>query len=167
MKTLIAKTILIFFILFGLQGCYTILWTPEKKITENYISSNYYYGYISDFYDVPWWISVPIIVDYPYYQTSGNAITKERANPNNSGQRDLRNNDGGRNSGDRNPEIINTPPPTVNTGGNSGSTTTSGNSSGSSGSTFRTESSSSSSSNTRSSDTRNDSGTRNSGSGRK
>lgn len=166
MKNLIVKTILIFFILFGLQGCYTILWTPEKIITENF-SSAYYYGYVSNFYDIPWWINVPIIVDYPSYPVSGSTNTKERTTSDNKDRGILRNNNGDRNSDGRNSEVINTPPPTINTGGNSGSTTTSGSSSSSSGSGYRTESSSSSSTNTRSSDTRSDSGTRNSGSGRK
>lgn len=170
MKTLL-KILVITFILFGLEGCYTILWTPDKKMTDDYNSTSYYYGYVTDFYDIPWWITVPIIVDYPYNPTSGNvSITKDRDNSRDGDTKDIRNNDGGRNTGGRIPEILNTPPPTISTGDSNNTSTSSNSNSGSSGSVSRTESSSSSSSgssNTRSSDTRNDSGSRNSGNERK
>jgi hypothetical protein len=164
MKNLIYKTIIVSFILLGLQGCYTILWTPDTKITEEYETTSYYYGYASDFYDIPWWVNVPIIVGYPsYYPPDGNqAITKDRNNSLENDSRNIRNNDGGRTTDGGNPEIINTPPPTVSAPNPPSSGSESNNNTGS---TVRTESSNSG--NTRSSDTRSNTGNRNSNSGRR
>lgn len=163
----ILKILLTGLILFGLQGCYTILWTPEKTITEDYEyeTVSYYSGYAPEFYDTPWWIYSPVIGYYPHHTSDGNKINDERNKDRDLGT--IRDNDGGRNPGGRNPEIIPTPPPTTSTPGSTGSGSTSG--STNSGSTVRTESSgnSSSGSGNRSSDTRNNSGNRNSGSGRK
>lgn len=161
----ILKIILTVLILFGLQGCYTILWTPEEKITDDYETTSYYHGYASDYYDIPWWINVPVIVGYPGYSTNGKtSITKERTNTLDNQSRNVRNNDGGRNQ-----EIINTPPPTQSTPGSNPPSTGSSSGNNESGSTVRTESSGSTSSGSgsKSNDTRNSSGNRNSGSGRK
>lgn len=164
MKNLIIKTGIIFLMLFGLQGCYTILWTPDKKISSEYESSSYYSGYASDFYDVPWWINVPVIVAYPYAPGGDKPGTKFRNDKSDNDSRELRDN-----NGERNPHVYRTPPPTINTPGST--TPPSGSEkSNNSGSTVRTESSGSSSSGSntnRSSDTRNNSGSRNSGNGRR
>lgn len=166
MKNIIYKIFAVSLILFGLQGCYTILWTPDTKITEEYETTSYYYGYAPDFYDIPWWVSVPVIVGYPssYSPDGSQTISKDRNNSLENDSRNIRNNDGGRNT-----EIINTPPPTVSAPDpnppSSGS-----DSNNNSGSTVRTESSksgSSNSGNTRSSDTRSNTGSRNSNSGRR
>lgn len=159
------KILSIGLILFGLQGCYTILWTPEEKITDQYETTSYYNGYAADYYDIPWWINVPVIVGYPGYTNSGKeSVTKDRTNTLDSQSRNIRNNDGG-----RSPEIINTPPPTQSTPGSNPPSTGSGSGNNDSGSTVKSESSGSTSSGSgsRSNDTRNNSGNRNSGSGRK
>lgn len=161
----ILKILLTGFIIFGLQGCYTILWTPETKITEEYETVSYYSGYAPEFYDVPWWIYSPVVGYYPHYTSDGSTKTKDRSRDGNDG--DTRDNDGGRNPGGRNPEFIAPPPPTTSVPGSTGSGSNSGNTN--SGSTVRTEStgSNSSGSNGKSSDTRNDTGNRNSNGGRK
>lgn len=167
MKNLFVKSIIVSFILIGFQGCYTILWTPDKKITEEYETTSYYYGYAPDFYNVPWWVDVPFIVHYPLI------TSPDRNEINSQGRegetRNIRNNDGGRDSGGRNPEIINTPPPTISNPGTTNPPAGSSSGNNSSGSTVRTESSgtNSSGSGSRNNDTRNNSGNRNSDSGRK
>lgn len=171
MKNIIYKIFAVSLILFGLQGCYTILWTPDTKITEEYETTSYYYGYAPDFYDIPWWVSVPVIVGYPssYSPDGSQTITKDRNNSLENDSRNIRNNDGGRATDGRNTEIINTPPPTVSAPDPNPPSSGSG-SNNSSGSTVRTESSksgSSNSGNTRSSDTRSNTGSRNSNSGRR
>lgn len=167
MKNLIIKSLLMFSIMFGLQGCYTVLWTPDTKITEQYETTSYYYGYAPDFYDVPWWIDVPIIVQFPTYINSDRSNQGQNDRVGNRG--DFRDNDGGRNPGGRSPEIINTPPPTISSPGSSNTSNQPTTGSSSSGSTVRSESSGSSSSGSgnRSSDTRNESGNRNTNSGKR
>jgi len=50
-------------ILFTLQGCYTVIWTPDvafpsKEKSEE--SDSYYEDvYYSPYYDTPWWYTVP------------------------------------------------------------------------------------------------------------
>ncbi len=167
MKNLIVKSFLLFMVLLGLQGCYTILWTPDTKISEQYQTTSYYYGYATEFYDVPWWINVPIIVQFPTYINSDKSTQEQNDRESNRGE--LRNNDGGRNTGGRNPEILNTPPPTVSSPGSSNTSTQPTTGSSKSGDSGRSESSGSSSSGSgnRGSDTRNESGNRNTNSGKR
>lgn len=167
MKKIFVRSLFVGFVLIGFQGCYTILWTPDKKITDQHESTTYYYGYAPDFYNVPWWVDVPFIVHYPLISLP------DRGDKNDQGResetRNIRNNDGGRNSGERNSDIINTPPPTISSPGSSNPPTGSSSGSSSSGNTVRTETSGNNSSNSgsRNNDTRNNSGKRNSESGRK
>jgi hypothetical protein len=182
MKNTIKLFALVFGMSFYFTGCYTIVWDPREEFpdTENSYdegSSFYeteYYGNYVDYYESPWWISVPVYITYP--GETDNSTTKNRNNGRSSDTENIRNSNGrgntDRNSGTTNDNtttttttttnsgnsgnsgVINTPPPTRDS--NSGSTTNT--------------SSSSSTSNTRNSgsnDTRNSSGSRNSGSGRK
>ena len=147
---------------FLLNGCYTILWTPEEDFPSESTINNYYdetyYGDYYSFYDYPWWLSIappaaPIGSDY--IRTKDGTITNIR----NEGQ--------GRNSNDSR-EIIKTNPPSRDI---SGSNSSSGSqNSGNSSSSGSTSVNSSSNNNSRSSDNssvRNNNGGRNSNSGRK
>ncbi len=163
-------------------GCYTIVWDPREEFpnTENsyetsddFYTDDYYGGYV-EYYESPWWVSIPVYVTYPGGTTDSQ--TKERNNGRDSETETIRNSNG-RGNTDRNSGIDNTtPPPTTTTT----TTTGSGNSSNSNiintppptrdTNTSNTNSTSSSTSNTRnsgSSETRNSSGSRNSGSGRR
>jgi hypothetical protein len=166
MKFQFVKILVLFLSIIGLQGCYTILWTPDKKITDPYDTISYYGGYAPNFYDIPWWIDVPVIVHFPLISSPDRM---DDNNDRNNERGTIRDNDGGRNPGGRNPDIINNPPPTVSNPGSSNPPSGSSSGSSGSGSSVRTESSGSSSSGSgnRSNDTRNDSGTRNSNSGRR
>jgi len=178
------KTINIITLIFGLSffftGCYTIVWDPREEFPDSensstegsgFYESDYYGGYV-DYYESPWWISAPVYITYP--GETDNSKTKDRNNGRSSDTENIRNSNG-RGNTDRNSG--------VNTGNTTTTTTTnSGNSNNSnvvtpppptgdsnSGNTNNT-STSSSTSNTRNSgsnETRNSSGSRNSGSGRK
>lgn len=164
-------------------GCYTIVWDPREEFpnTENsyqtsddFYTDDYYGGYV-EYYESPWWVSIPVYVTYPGGTTDSQ--TKERNNGRDSETETIRNSNGrgntDRNSGTEN----NTTPPTTTT-----TTTTTGNGNSNNSNiintppptrdtnTSNTNSTSSSTSNTRnsgSSETRNSSGSRNSGSGRR
>ncbi len=61
MKTIILKVVFITLVTLGLNGCYTIIWSPDSQLpTEDNSVTNIYYGdnYYGDyyyFYDTPWW----------------------------------------------------------------------------------------------------------------
>jgi hypothetical protein len=180
MKNFIKLFLFVIFISSFFTGCYTIVWDPREEFpnTENsyeagddFYTDDYYGGYV-EYYESPWWVSIPVYVTYPGGTTDSQ--TKERNNGRDSETETIRNSNG-RGNTDRNPGIENTtPPPTTTT------TTGSGNSSNSNiintppptrdTNSSNTNSTSSSTSNTRnsgSSETRNSSGNRNSGSGRR
>lgn len=163
MKSLVLKIVFITLVTLGLNGCYTIIWSPDSEFpTEDNSVTNIYYGdtYYGDyyyFYDTPWWW------DYTY-----NSPVSGGTRPTRDGSTQGLRDPGGRSPAPRDP-IINTPPPTreINpppTGtsgntGNSGSSTETTRSSSNSGSSDRESSSSGSS-------VRNNNGGRSSG-GRK
>ncbi len=180
MKTIIKN--LAFFIGFSLlfSGCYTIVWDPSQEFPQEVSSSDGnefygtdYYGGYGGFYETPWWAEVPVYIIAPNGPSDKNQ-TKERKGVRTSDTQNIRN-EGGRGNTDsrdtgstntnssntNNTNIINTPPPTRDSGSSSdsGSTYKSGNTNSSSSSNDSRSSSSS--------DTRNSSGSRNSGSGRK
>ena len=158
-------------------GCYTIVWDPREEFpnTENsyetgddFYTDNYYGGYV-EYYESPWWVSIPVYVTYPGGTTDSQ--TKERNNGRDSETETIRNSNG-RGNTDRNPGIENTTTTTTTTGnGNSNNSniintpppTRDSNSSN----TTSTNSSTSNTRNSGSSESRNSSGTRNSGSGRR
>ncbi len=52
-------------IMFAVQGCYTVIWTPdvafptkEKSDTSDSYYEEIYYGEYSPYYEVPWWYSI-------------------------------------------------------------------------------------------------------------
>lgn len=174
MKNLLKFLSLIVLINFSFTGCYTIIWDPTEDVAP---SGNYdeesefyepgYFGGYGGFYESPWWVLNPVFI----ISTGGSESpkTKDRTNGIDNGTGEFRN-DGGRGNNDRNPgsndgsssNIINTPPPTKDSG--------SGNTSNSGSYNSNSNSNSSSGNETRSSgtnNTRNNSGTRNSGSGRR
>jgi hypothetical protein len=91
---------------FILNGCYTVLWTPDDDLPNDssYINNNSYY--IDDYhyyYDYPWWLTFTPPVrnrgeEIKHYEREGNITS-------------IRNNGSGRNS-DSEREVLNTPPPT-------------------------------------------------------
>jgi hypothetical protein len=89
MKYLIYKSVIAFVLLFGLQGCYTQLWSPDMEFPNEKNSSrvyNFYYnGYYYDYYFNPWWYNItpPAVYNDPEY-------TRDRETGT------IRNNDGGR-----------------------------------------------------------------------
>ncbi len=103
MKTLLLKTLFIALITMGLNGCYTIIWSPDSELPteDNSVTSAYYgdtyYGEYYYFYDTPWW--------WEYNYTPAAAST-ERGNET-APVRDL----GGRGT-PTGPVIIETAPPT-------------------------------------------------------
>jgi hypothetical protein len=164
MKTIILKVIFIALVTLGLNGCYTIIWSPDSALpTEDNSVTNIYYGdsYYGDyyyFYDSPWWW------DYSY-NPPASAVTRPTRDESTQPIRDL---------GDRGtpPRTIDTQPPSRDANppstGSSGSTT--GNNGSTTETTVRSSSSSSSNSSGRESSSsgsvRNNNGGRSSG-GRK
>lgn len=163
MKTIILKVVFMALITLGLNGCYTIIWSPDSQLpTEDNSVTNIYYGdnYYGDyyyFYDTPWWW------DYSYTPPATGVTYPKR----DEGTQTLRGDLGDRGNP---PRIIDVQPPSRDANppstGNSGST---GNN-GSSTETVRSSSSSSSNSSGRESSSsgsvRNNNGGRSSG-GRK
>lgn len=152
-KLFLISTIL----LLSLQGCYTIIMTPEDKppVYENYYGFylTEYYGSYGSYYEVPWWITNPII-------TISNGTTKTR----NSDTQSLRNNDGLRYGSSSRDGIITTPPPSKD---NSSSTTDQKTSSTSGNEVRSNTGSGNSSENSNSGSVRNENGNRNSGNSRR
>jgi hypothetical protein len=73
MKPLMLKIIFISLILFGLNGCYTIIWSPDMEFPtqDNSASTTIYYGdtYYGSyyyFYDYPWWLDIAPPVATPF-----------------------------------------------------------------------------------------------------
>jgi hypothetical protein len=146
-----------------LQGCYTVVLTPE----DNYVTNGEYYGYYpieyygdyGNYYDLPWWYTSPVITVGSTQQINRNENTQS-----------LRNSSGTRNETERRDWILSTPPPTRdNSSGSStdNSSTTSGNNN-----QVRNESNSGSNSgnnsgSSNSGSVRNENGNRNSGNSRR
>lgn len=167
MKKLLFNILFAGLFIFGLNGCYTIIWSPDSEFPnqDNSDNSTVYYGdnYYGDYYyyyGAPWWY------DYsPPLVTSPATKTRED-NPDIGNLRD----NSGRSDGGR---ILNVQPPSrnINNSGDNGtgkSTTGSGDSSGT---TVRNSSSSGSGNSSRdnssnSNPVRNNNGGRSSG-GRK
>uniref|UniRef100_A0A832CYJ7 Lipoprotein n=1 Tax=Ignavibacterium album TaxID=591197 RepID=A0A832CYJ7_9BACT len=156
MKKLI---ILAAFSTLALQGCYTVILTPEDK----YVRSGEYYGYYpieyygdyGNYYDLPWWHSTPVVTVCSTQPIKRNEDTQS-----------LRNNSGNRNETEKRDWIISTPPPSRDN--SSGSSTE--NSSTSSGNNTQVRSGSNSGSNSNNSNSgsvRNENGNRNSGNSRR
>lgn len=126
MKLFNRKYLVVLFIAFSLTGCYTVVWEPDMEFPNEYnseISSDVYYvesyyGNYDYFYNYPWWLSIT--------PPTKERVTDRDKNPS---MNTLRNENGGRiNTGNRNPDILVTPPPSRdgssnNTGSDSGSNT--------------------------------------------
>jgi hypothetical protein len=180
MKSLIMLFLFVIVMSSFFTGCYTLVWDPREEHPSTEISyessadfytDDYYGGYV-EYYETPWWVSIPVYVTYPNVTTD--SPTKERNNGRDSGTESIRNSNG-RGNTDRNPGIENTTTTTT-------TTTTSGNGNSNdsniintppptrdsnSSSTTSTKSSTSNTRNSSSGETRNSSGSRNSGSGRR
>lgn len=62
MKKLLLQIFFITMFIFGLNGCYTIIWSPDSEFPNQDNSEagaayygDYYYGDYYYFYDIPWW----------------------------------------------------------------------------------------------------------------
>lgn len=164
MKTMLLKILFTVLIFIGLNGCYTIIWSPDSEFPtqDNSDNSTIYYGdtyygpyYI--YYDTPWWYDyAPPVVSRPE--------TKTREDNSDIGR--LRDSGGDRGTAGRIPDVQ-PPSRSENSSDTSSSDKSSGNSgSSSSGSTVR-NSSSSGSGNTSGRDNSSGSGTvRNNNGGR-
>lgn len=77
MKKLLIKILFTAFFIFGLSGCYTIIWSPDAEFPtqDNSDNSTIYYGdtYYGDYYyyyDTPWWYDyVPPVSSGPATKT--------------------------------------------------------------------------------------------------
>jgi hypothetical protein len=172
MKKTIKIISLIIGISFFFTGCYTIVWDPREEYpnednyteSDGFYESDYYGGY-GDYYESPWWITTPVFVVYPGGEDS--PTTKDRNNGRGSDTETIRNSNG-RGNTDRESNI--TTPVTTTNSGNSNNSNNVDSSTPKRDSDSGSTTSSSSTSNTRNSgsnDTRNSSGSRNSGSGRR
>lgn len=138
-----------------LQGCYTIVWSPDVEFPTEYYPNEYYEGYYGDYYDTPWWI-----IHTSFVTEIQDVIYEIR----NDDTQSIRNGNGGRGYEDGRPDFQETPSVSINTGGNN--TSSGSENSGRTNNTYsNTNSNSGSSSNNNS--IRNESGTRNSSSGRR
>lgn len=152
------KLILISAILFlSLQGCYTIIMTPEDKtpVYDNYyvFYPTDYYGSYGSYYEIPWWITNPIVT-----------ISDVKTISRNSDTQSLRNNDGYRFESGSRDGIITTPPPSRD----NSSSTTNQKTNNSSGNEVRSNTGSGNTSgNSNSGSIRNENGNRNSGNSRR
>ncbi|MBZ0201374.1 MAG: hypothetical protein K8H86_16010 [Ignavibacteriaceae bacterium] len=101
---------MVFTVIFFMQGCYTVIWTPDVPMPDNYETNNYYYDndYYITYYEYPWWVNVAQI-----YNTDVAPITKERIQHDRSG---VRNPDGGRNPASGRLPILTTDPAAIGTG---------------------------------------------------
>lgn len=141
----------------SLQGCYTIIMTPEDKtpVYDNdcgfYLLD--YFGSYGSYYEIPWWITNPVV-------TISNVTTKNR----NSDTHSLRNNGGYRTESNNRDGIITTPPPSRD----NSSSTTDQKTTSSSGTEVRSNTSTGNNSgNSNSGSMRNENGNRNSGNSRR
>ncbi len=149
MKKLIPTAIIL---LFSLQGCYTIILTPEDKTpVYNSFDGFYltdYYGSYGSYYEIPWWITNPI--------TISNVTSRISAT------QTIRNNVGNRGESNTRDGIIHTSPPSRDN--NPGTITQ--NQKNSSGNEVRSNNTNSSG-NSNSGSIRNENGNRNSGNSRR
>lgn len=106
--------LIVFIVLFFTQGCYTVLWTPDSPMPDNYETTNYYYDndFYVTYYEYPWWVDVAQV-----YNTYAPSVTKERIQHDRSS---VRNPAGGRNSSSGRQPIILTDPAAIGTGGSTG-----------------------------------------------
>lgn len=147
------------FLTLTLQGCYTVVLTPE----DNYVSNGEYYGYYpieyygdyGNYYDLPWWYISPVVTVSSTQQVKRNENTQS-----------LRNNSGDRNETESRDWIISTPPPSRDNSSGS-STENSSTNSGSNNQVRSGSNSGSSSNNSNSGSVRNENGNRNSGNSRR
>lgn len=146
----------IFSLLF-LEGCYTVIMTPENRTSNSYEFYEFYpidyYGNYSEYYDMPWWINSSLVttnrVNIPIRTTSSEKLRNE------NGSRYV-------NDNHRDPIIISTP--TRNTGSD---LSENDNSSYGANNNHQTRSNTSSGQNSNNNSTRNENGNRNSGNSRR
>lgn len=147
-----------FTILF-LQGCYTVVLTPEDNYISNYEYYGYYpieyYGDYGNYYDLPWWYISPV-----------NTVSSTQPVKRNENTQSIRNNSGNRNETERRDWIISTPPPSRDNSSGS-STEKSSTNSGSNNQVRSRSNSGSNSNNSNSGSVRNENGNRNSGNSRR
>lgn len=154
----IIRIVILFTALF-IEGCYTVLWTPEDKMPsesdyENVTEFNNSFGYgdpllfgYGYYYSYPWWY------DLRYSPNNSTQIEK-----NSDDIESLRNSGNGRNTEAERTPIVDTPPPSKPSNSNSGNNTNTN-----SGTTTQTENSSNRSQNSGNDNSiRNDNGSRNS-----
>lgn len=139
-----------------LQGCYTVIMTPEDKKIIHYDLYSYYpieyYGDYGNYYDMPWWYSSPVV-------SVGNNQIIQRS----SDTKTVRNENGDRTNTESRDGIISSPPPTRDIGS---STSGSGTSKSNGNSNIEVRSNNSSG-NSNSGSIRNENGNRNSGNSRR
>jgi len=53
--------------MFFFNGCYTVVWTPDNEVSEDYsgqesntVVEYHYYNWNFDYYYTPWWIDIPL-----------------------------------------------------------------------------------------------------------
>ena len=90
MKKLLLQIFFITLFIFGLNGCYTIIWSPDSEFPNQDNSeagaayySDYYYGDYYYFYDIPWWY------DFIPPATTGSGTTNRDNNPDVGTLRDM------------------------------------------------------------------------------
>lgn len=139
-----------------LQGCYTVIMTPEDTNKSHFDLYGYYpieyFGDYGNYYDMPWWYTSPVV-------SVGNNQIIQRS----SDTKTVRNENGDRTNNESRDGIISTPPPTRdNSISTSGNRTSEGNSN--SNNEIR---SNGNSGNSNSGSLRNENGNRNSGNSRR
>ncbi|MDP1994172.1 MAG: hypothetical protein Q8K40_02895 [Ignavibacteria bacterium] len=117
------KLLAFVFLLFGLQGCYTVIWTPDIDFptkensddSESYYEEPYYGDY-TPYYGLPWWYTVPPTTFTPLVKERSKEVTKlrngsepGRGNPDRPIIIERMPHDGGSTTS----PVIDTPPPTV------------------------------------------------------
>ena len=165
MKNYLLNSTIIFLALLFLNGCYTVIWMPEDEfpseiVYEGYYSEMYYGDYYS-FYNYPWWSGCT-----PSTTPNGSGYIRNE----NATITSLRNEGQGRGT-EEGRKILHTDPPSrdVSNNNNSSKNNTNNNDSWRN-NNFSSESSNNNSSSNRNSDNssmRNDTGSRNSNSGRR
>jgi len=127
MKPAILKIIFVAMIVFGLNGCYTIIWNPDMEFPTESNSDqttiyygDAYYGPYYYYYDYPWWLDI--------VPPAAGPVTVERSENN---ETSILRNTGGRGTPSRiselQPPSHNAPPANTDKNGssnNSGSTNT-------------------------------------------
>ena len=163
------KITVLFFALFGLTGCYTVLWLPSDEMPKSYSQNEFYnsefYGKYYDYYSTPWWILTPINI----YSPSEIISTKKERDKKST---DLRNESGERMIFERGGSGRNeyTPPITTTSGDSKGNNNTSSQTNGNKGAetnNINEEQSRTKSNSNNNSSIRNESGNRNSGNTRR